>query len=299
MKIGDIVVRKSYSRDIKFKIVNVKFKDGNKRFILKGESIRIIADAFEDDLEIIEDYVEDNLSRFVKQKIKQASENKKKYKNICSDYTHIQNNNYGERRVRAIGKVLKKKGSSFGRSGSVLHVDGDFEYLSKCISVYEQLFVNVYGECVEEYRQPDIILDLVRFYNPDIVVLTGHDSMSKNINDYMDLNLYKNSRYFLESVKKLRNYERDLDSLVIFAGACQSCYELLIEAGANFATSPRRVLVHCLDPVFVCSKIFNTSIDETLKIDEILSETITGFNGVGGVQTRGKYREGFPKSFYI
>ena len=122
--------------------------------------------------------------------------------------------------------------------------------------------------------------------------------MSKNISDYMDLNLYKNSRYFLESVKKLRNYERDLDNLVIFAGACQSCYELLIEAGANFATSPRRVLVHCLDPVFVCSKIFNTSIDKTIRIDEVLNETITGFNGVGGIQTRGKYREGFPKSFY-
>lgn len=195
--------------------------------------------------------------------------------------------------------LKKKKALNFGKSGSILHVDGDFEYLIKCVDVYEKLFVNVYGECVEESRQPDVILELVEFYNPDIVVLTGHDSMSKNITDYMDLNFYKNSKYFLESVKKLRRYEKNLDDLVIFAGACQSCYELLIEAGANFATSPKRVLVHCLDPVLVCSKIFSTSIDKTLKVDEVLDETITGFNGVGGIQTRGKYREGFPRSFYL
>lgn len=167
------------------------------------------------------------------------------------------------------------------------------------MEVYEELLINAHGECVEESKQPDVILDLVKFYSPDIVVLTGHDSMSKNIYDYMDLSFYKNSKYFVESVKKLRRYEKNLDNLVIFAGACQSCYELLIEAGANFATSPKRVLVHCLDPVLVCSKVFNTSIDKTVRIDELLNETITGFNGIGGIQTRGKYREGFPKSFYM
>lgn len=165
------------------------------------------------------------------------------------------------------------------------------------MEVYKSVFVNACGECIEESKQPDVILDLVKFYKPDIVVLTGHDSMSKNIVDYMDLNCYKNSKYFVESVSKLRAYEKNLDDLVIFAGACQSCYEALISVGANFATSPGRILVHCLDPVFVCSKIFNTSIDKTIKISDIVSETITGFNGIGGIQTRGKYREGFPRSF--
>lgn len=293
MEIGDIVVRKSYNKDIKFKIVDIENNENETNFILKGESIRIVADAFFDDLEIITN-IDDELDRVIKYKIKQANMNKKKYINPKSDFVsdqyRIDNRN---------NKYFKKKGFNFGKSGKVLHVDGDFEYLNKCLNVYKELSVNVCGECVEESKQPDIIIDLVKYYNPDIVVLTGHDSMSKNINDYMDLNFYKNSRYFLESVKKLRGYEKNLDELVIFAGACQSCYELLIDAGANFATSPKRVLVHCLDPVFICSKIFNTSIDKTVKIDEILNETITGYSGIGGIQTRGKYREGFPKSFYI
>lgn len=295
MKIGDIVVRKSYNKDIKFKIVDIKNIDGNVIFILKGKSIRIIADAPGIDLEKIYDENYDNdLLNEPKYKNKYGIKSKKMY--VSSRYDV--RNNMEDSMCNKRGN-LKKKGLIFGKSGRLLHVDGDFEYLVKCVDLYEQLCVNVYGECVEESRQPDVILDLVKFYNPDIVVLTGHDSMNKNVYDYMDLNFYKNSRYFLESVKILRDYDKNLDNLVIFAGACQSCYELLIEAGANFATSPKRVLVHCLDPVFVCSKIFNTSIDKTVKLDEILNETITGFNGIGGVQTRGKYREGFPKSFYM
>ncbi|AID45268.1 Sporulation-specific protease [Candidatus Arthromitus sp. SFB-mouse-NL] len=296
MKIGDIVVRKSYDKDIKFKIADIKDINGEVIFILKGKSIRIIADALKDDLEIVDNKYDDNLSQLVKGKLKQAFSNNKNLdcrfsdKNYRNDIKNDENRSF---------KANKKKGLTFGKSGKILHVDGDLEYLNKCIEVYEELFVNVYGECVDESKQPDVILDLVSFYKPDIVVLTGHDSMSKNIVDYMDLNCYKNSKYFMESVCKLRSYEKNLDDLVIFAGACQSCYEALIGAGANFATSPGRVLVHCLDPVLVCSKIFNTSIDKTIKISDVISETITGFNGIGGIQTRGKYREGFPKSFYM
>lgn len=290
MEIGDIVVRKSYNKDIRFKIVDIKRIDDDIIFILKGRSIRIIADAPENDLEKIDDENNtDDLLNISNSKIKRFS----KVDRVSTYKNEISCNKYDRR------GNFKKKGLRFGKSGRLLHVDGDFEYLVKCVDLYEQLNVNVYGEFIEESRQPEVILDLVKFYNPDIVVLTGHDSMNKNVYDYMDLNFYKNSRYFLESVKKLRNYDKNLDNLVIFAGACQSCYELLIEAGANFATSPKRVLVHCLDPVFVCSKVFNTSIDKTVKLDEILDETITGFNGIGGVQTRGKYREGFPKSFYV
>lgn len=296
MKIGDIVVRKSYNKDIRFKIVDIRNVDGEDNYILKGESIRIIADAFYDDLEVVNIQNDDSLSQLVKDRIRQASSNKKRYDLRCD--------NKGIRReVEKVDDRIfngsKKKRFTFGKSGRLLHLDGDLEYLNKCMGVYDELLVNAYGECIEESKQPDVILDLVKFYTPDIVVLTGHDSMSKNTTDYMDLNCYKNSRYFLEGVRKLRTYEKNLDNLVIFAGACQSCYEVLIEAGANFATSPRRVLVHCLDPVLVCSKVFNTSIDKTIKINDVIDETITGFNGVGGVQTRGKYREGFPRSFYM
>ena len=37
MKIGDIVVRKSYDKDIKFKIADIKDINGEVIFILKGK----------------------------------------------------------------------------------------------------------------------------------------------------------------------------------------------------------------------------------------------------------------------
>lgn len=69
--------------------------------------------------------------------------------------------------------------------------------------------------------------------------------------------------------------------------------------GANFASSPSRVLIHCLDPVFICEKIAYTRIDQVVSITDAIDNTITGIKGIGGLQTRGKYREGYPKSSYI
>jgi len=57
-------------------------------------------------------------------------------------------------------------------------------------------------------------------------------------------------------------------------------------------------LIHCLDPVFICEKIAYASIDKVVDIKTLLASTITGFEGIGGVQTRGKYREGYPEYFY-
>ena len=73
---------------------------------------------------------------------------------------------------------------------------------------------------------------------------------------------------------------------------------LVLYAGANFASSPGRILIHCLDPVFLCEKIAYSNIDKVVSIQEATENTITGINGIGGLQTRGKYREGFPKSNY-
>ncbi|MFV3110894.1 sporulation peptidase YabG, partial [Clostridium botulinum] len=70
-------------------------------------------------------------------------------------------------------------------------------------------------------------------------------------------------------------------------------------AGANYASSPGRVLIHCLDPVFLCEKIAYTNISNIVSIEDALENTITGIKGIGGLQTRGKYREGFPKSEYV
>lgn len=55
MNIGDIVVRRSYDKDISFKIIDIKENGNKKVYLLKGISVRIIADAAEEDLERVED----------------------------------------------------------------------------------------------------------------------------------------------------------------------------------------------------------------------------------------------------
>ena len=53
--------------------------------------------------------------------------------------------------------------------------------------------------------------------------------------------------------KRSKEKAPSLDQLVIFAGACQSHFESLIQAGANFASSPSRVNIHALRPCLYCS----------------------------------------------
>jgi spore coat assembly protein len=286
MKIGDIVVRKSYNKDITFKVIDIKEKNGKDNIILKGINIRIIADADMEDLDI----AEENSGSQDKILNTRVSEAIKKAMILRSDF---------RTKVEKVPRVKPKNELVFGRPGKVLHVDGDSEYMETCLKVYKQLSIDAVGRAIPEKDQPNVIVDLVKEIKPDIVVLTGHDSVIKDTKDYLNLDNYRNSRYYLESVKNLRNYNSSYDELVIFAGACQSCYEMILDVGANFASSPNRVLIHCLDPVFVCEKIAYTRIDKVVSITDVIENTITGIKGVGGLQTRGKYREGYPKSAYI
>ena len=73
---------------------------------------------------------------------------------------------------------------------------------------------------------------------------------------YTDIYNYRNSRHFIETVKEARKYDQKNDkNLVIFAGACQSYFEALMEAGANFASSPARILIDFLDPLIVAKSV--------------------------------------------
>ena len=102
----------------------------------------------------------------------------------------------------------------------------------------------------------------------------------------------------MESVRRARKFEPGRDDLIIFAGACQSHYEAIIEAGANFASSPQRIFIHAFDPVFIVEKLAYTSIYDVIAIKDIINNTITGIEGVGGIETRGRLRMGYPKSPY-
>lgn len=287
MEIGEYVVRKSYGRDITFKIIDIKEKKNKKIYILKGINFRIIADSLEDDLENVGDDFAGDKDRIFNSRVNESIRRAMVLRGR------------GVKTSQKSQKISKNDHLVFGRPGKILHVDGDSSYLETCLKVYKQLKLDATGVAISEYEQPRKILDYVKECKPDIVVLTGHDGVIKGTTNYLDLNNYRNSKYFIEAVNVLRNYNASYDELVIFAGACQSCYEAILDAGANFASSPNRVLIHCLDPVFVCEKIAYTRINEVVSTIDVIENTITGIKGIGGLQTRGKYREGYPKSPYI
>lgn len=285
MEIGDLVVRKSYNKDVTFKIIDIKDKDGEKVCTIEGINIRLVADSPLYDLQAVK---ENNLSdkeRDLNRKIKST------VKKIVIN--RIENKGYREVRVK------EEENLSFGRPGRVLHIDGDKGYLSQCLNLYKQLQIEAIGRVIKEEEQPSMVVDIVKEIRPDIVILTGHDGFIKGTNNYGDINSYTNSKYYIQSVINLRKYQSDYDDLIIYAGACQSYYEAILDAGANFASSPSRVLIHCLDPVFLTEKLAYTSIEKIISIKDALENTITGSKGIGGLQTRGKYREGYPKSYFI
>ena len=54
-------------------------------------------------------------------------------------------------------------------------------------------------------------------------------------------------------------------------------------------------MIHALDPVYVAIKASYTSIRDTINLADVIHGTISGIDGVGGIETLGKYRVGLPK----
>lgn len=283
MKIGDVVARKSYNKDIVFRIVGFSIDENNEKIaILKGIAFRIIADAYLDDLEVVklpdirEVLLDKNVESLLSQSMRKAKERQKKMN-------------------RAVPK-LQANTNIYGMPGKVLQIDGDKEYLKICLDVYTELGIPAVGVAIPEANQYKEVRALLEKHNPDILVITGHDAMTSRKGSITDLNNYKNSMNFIKTVKQARKWQPNLDNLVIFAGACQSNYEQIIKAGANYASSPGRIMIHALDPVFVVEKIACSRIDTIVPIEEVIEQTVTGIKGVGGSETRGKFRWAMPKS---
>ena len=282
---GNIVGRISYERDILFEIMDIYFAaDGRQKAVLRGLDVRLCADSPIEDLQIISPL---EMREYRKKFIKQNNEK------LARMF---------ERRRMFHPQLFRgesvDRSDFFEVSGKVLHVDGNPDYLRLCEEIYQQLKLQVVGVHVPEKEQPDRITDLLQLNQPDVLVLTGHDGFVKEKSDFADLDSYRNSKYFVEAVKKARRYQRNPDDLIIFAGACQSHYEALLKVGANFASSPKRVFIHAFDPVFIVEKICFTSASRIVSIDDVIENTITGIDGFGGVETRGKHRWGYPKSPY-
>lgn len=170
--------------------------------------------------------------------------------------------------------------------GKVLHVDGDARYLDKCMNMYKKHKVPAVGYRMDEDEIYTNITNLLVKHKPDILVITGHDAYRK----YLGKDEFKNSEKFVKAVKNARVYQPDKDSLVIFAGACQSYYEGLIDAGANFASSPSRMSINVLDPVKIAIMVATSHVGSYLDINKILDCTINKNKGIGGIDTRGVAR---------
>jgi spore coat assembly protein len=279
MKQGDIVVRKSYGEDIRFRIERI---DGHMA-ILRGLEVRLLADAPLEDLLLAQMSDEEAFRRFdalTEQRTQKLEES-----------IAFQRQLYRGRD----GRTSRPDEDTFDLPGKVLHLDGDPRYLRKCMQVYGRLKIPAEGHYLPESDMADFLQRILAHSKPDIVVITGHDGLYRNHQNKYDLASYKNSHHFVRAVQVAREYERNRDALTIIAGACQSHFEALLQAGANFASSPARILIHALDPVQVAVMAAYTSIRETVKVKEVLMNTQSGIRGIGGYETRGSFRLGTSK----
>ena len=273
IKKGDIVARKSYGKDIIFVVKNIISNNKCKIAILRGIIDRIEADSDIDDLEIVDsnDINEklEKLNKRMNNKIIQTNENKEEY------------------RIGIVSQITRNKEKIV--TGKILHLDGDKKYSQKSSYYYKKLGLNAIVKNIPEYKQPKVVYQLLKMYNPDILIITGHDGMIKGGTDYYNIYNYRNSKYFIQTVKEARRYDRETNNhLVIFAGACQSYFEAIISAGADFASSPARILIDFLDPLVIAEKIAFTERYKYITIDDIAKELRDGKNGVSGIGANGK-----------
>lgn len=274
--VGDVVARLSHDQDIFFRIEQIQASSGERSAILKGLNLRLLADAPVADLvpknsaEVA--YYEREDIKMIYQKLHKVTYQRKAIQDDQKDFFEI--------------------------PGRVLHLDGDQDYLNQCIKTYKQLGIEAKGICKSETEQPRVIRKILQENSTDILVLTGHDGFISGKKDFHSMDSYRSSRYFVESVLEARRFQPNRDALVIFAGACQSNYEAILTAGANFASSPKRMLIHAFDPVFIVERVAFTPTDQIVSVKDILTHTITGTDGVGGVETRGQLRRGYPRSPY-
>ena len=182
-----------------------------------------------------------------------------------------------------------KRNKMQAKPGLILHLDGDRKYSQKSLAYYKNLGLRAIVRNIPENKQSKVVYRLLEYYNPDILVITGHDGMIKLQTGYNDIYNYRNSKHFIETIKEARKYdEKNKKDLVIFAGACQSYFEALMEAGANFASSPARILIDFLDPLVVAKSVAIADKNKYITIDDFVDELRDGKKGVNGLGARGK-----------
>ena len=253
IRIGDYVTRNSYQNDIIFKVVNIQ----DDIYYLSGVTVRLSADSPLDDLVLCD-----------------RNDNADDFSVDFNEYQTLDRHEY------------------FYLPGKVLHIDGDKDFLDRCMSFYHKNKIKAYGIYSLERDLPLHIYEYLEKYNPDILVITGHDSMYKRKRSYGS---YKNTDNFIKAVHEARRFEKSHEKLLIIAGACQSNYEELIKAGANFASSPKRINIHALDPAIVACSLSFSDKNDNIDLIHIIGKTKYGADGMGGIITKGTMYVGYPR----
>lgn len=279
IQIGTLVTRASYDHDLLFRVQSIQKEEA----MLSGIDVRLVADAPVEDLVRVSD------SELTYRQKQRKKEEEYSYRLFRQDYQLMK-----EKRTYETTNGYENPSLFFRLPIKVLHLDGDQSYLRSCIELYKRVGLQVHGVHLPENEMPLQIRDLIKKIGPNIVVITGHDSYLKRKGSKTDLRAYRNSTYFGETVREARLQNPHPDQLVIFAGACQSHFESLIRAGANFASSPLRINIHALDPVYIVAKIAYTSFMESVNVWDAIRNTFTGERGLGGIETKGLHRTGMP-----
>ena len=255
IKSGDYITRNSYKNDTLFLVLSVK---GNMVY-LKGVNDRLYADSPVDDCTIVD---------------KEVIEDKFNVPKVDTDMD---------------------RNDSFYMPPRVLQLHGDSDYLKRCMDYYRENHILAVGKKIDEEHIANDIVGYLEEVKPDIVIITGHDAYMKKMGDKKDLKNYKNSTNFVGAVKNATKYEKSHEKLIIIAGACQSNYEELIKAGANFASSPKRVNIHALDPAIIACNLALTERNKEINLIELLSKTKNGVDGMGGLICNGMMYVGYPR----
>lgn len=270
IKKGDIVARKSYGKDIIFYVKRIVKTSTENIAILCGLYERIEADSKLEDLELLSPDQIKNIS--INQENKLNARIDKKVKDYRFDFLE------DDKRLRE--RIL---------TGKILHLDGDKRYSQKSYNYYKKMGLNAVVKNIPEYKQPRVVYKLLKLYQPDILIITGHDGMIKRGTNFNDIYNYRNSKHFINTVKEARKYDKDNNKdTVIFAGACQSYFEAIMMAGANFASSPARILIDFLDPLVIAEKVATTERYKFITVDEITREIRDGKKGIGGIGSNGR-----------
>lgn len=256
-KLGDYVTRQSYNNDLVFQIIDIE----DDIAYLRGVDVRLYADS--------------ELTDLTKVSVKKET-----------DRVDIE-------KVESL--ISLDRNEYFYLPGKIVQFDSDKFYLDRCINFYKDMHLEAYGIKVKESEIEDVITDTLEKYKPDIVVITGHDFLKKHAKDKSKIENYQNSENFVNAIKKARMYEKNQDKLIIIAGACQSNYEELIKAGSNFASSPKRINIHALDPAIVASCVALSPVNKAIDLIPLIDKTHYGSAGMGGIITNGTMYVGYPR----